>query len=59
MFFPLSVGAIGFAVPSYTFSEDDGVGIVTVEGPTNFPSTLSVNIVGGELITFLNLPLWC
>ena len=43
----ISVGAIGFALPSYTFIENEGMGIVTVNGPADFPSTLSVRIAGG------------
>ena len=38
---------IGFAVPSYTFVENEGTGSVVVNGPENFPSTLSVRIMGG------------
>jgi hypothetical protein len=38
---------IGFAVPSYTFIENEGTGSVVVNGPENFPSTLSVRIMGG------------
>ena len=42
-----TVGAIGFAVPSYTFIENEGMGTVTVNGPANFPAGLSVQITGG------------
>ena len=38
---------IRFAVPSYTFIENEGTGSVVVNGTANFPSTLSVRIMGG------------
>ena len=41
------VGEIGFSVPSYTFVENVGMGVVIVNGPADFPPTLSVQLVGG------------
>ena len=38
---------IGFSASSYTFNENDGVGRVEVDGPSNFPATLSIRISGG------------
>ena len=43
----VTLGDIGFSVPSYTFLENERIGRVTVNGPSNFPSTLSVQISGG------------
>ncbi|CAI8017729.1 hypothetical protein GBAR_LOCUS10719, partial [Geodia barretti] len=41
-------GDVGFRVESYTFMEDDGVGRVVVDGPSNFPGGIfSVQISGG------------
>ena len=40
-------GVIGFAVTSYTFIENEGIGMVTVMGPVDFSGTLSVLILGG------------
>ena len=39
---------VGFAATSYTFIENERTGTVNVTGPSNFPDSFSVSVVGGE-----------
>ena len=44
-------GDVGFRAESYTFMEDDRVGRVVVDGPSNFPGGIfSVQISGGQFL---------